>query len=159
MQRAPPGLTRINPLGLSGSGAERRIGVEIMKRLRKRPIAWMAIVGVLFAQLAMAAYGFDNTASHTSVVDAAIGAGVGAGGGHCAGPSSEPVPANVCEVHCTDGASSPPAPDLPPVSLTALPVDLVPFAASAREREHVGALPAPLPGAPPPTLRFCRLLI
>jgi hypothetical protein len=152
-------LTRINPLPLPASGRERRIGPEIMKRSLKNPVAWIAIVGVLFAQMAMAAYAFDGASVRVAPVEAASGSLVGGGGAHCAGIAPEPAPANMCEVHCTDGAALPSAPDLPPVLLTALPVHLVPFAASVADGEHACSRVAALPGAPPPTLRYCRLRI
>ena len=67
--------------------------------------------------------------------------------------------ANACEVHCNDGVTSPGEPDLPPVTLTALPVTTVALAQLAAADGIARTPLAPLPGAPPPTLRFCRLLI
>ena len=67
--------------------------------------------------------------------------------------------ANACEVHCTDGATSLVPPDWPQVTLAALPVPTLALAQLATV-DGVARTPlAPLPGAPPPTVRFCRLLI
>jgi hypothetical protein len=67
--------------------------------------------------------------------------------------------ANACEVHCTDGATSLVPPDWPQVTLSALPVSPLALAHLATIDGVVPAAFAPLPGAPPPTVRFCRLLI
>ena len=67
--------------------------------------------------------------------------------------------ANACEVHCTDGVTSLVPPDWPQVTLSALPVSTRASAHLATVDGVAPAIIAPLPWAPPPTLRFCRLLI
>jgi len=84
-----------------------------------------------------------------------------AGDGSCAGMAgtSESPQANVCEVHCNDGVTLPAQPDLPQVALVALPVPAIALAQLAPSAAAARTPYAALPGAPPPTLRFCRLLI
>lgn len=131
----------------------------MIKRLSiKRPVAWIALVGVLFAQMAMAAYAFDG-APERAEAGIAAAAPDGSGGSHCTGVAPEPAPANVCEVHCTDGVASPSGPVLPPVLLTALPCPVLAHSALDIDSQRAWAPDATLAGAPPPTLRYCRLLL
>ena len=67
--------------------------------------------------------------------------------------------ANACEVHCNDGVTLPTQPDLPPVALAALPVAAISLAQLAHSADVARTPYAALPGAPPLTLQFCRLLI
>lgn len=115
---------------------------------------------MLFSQLALAAYAC--AAPHLSAAaPIAYGPADGeAGQVPCAAmlsPADTPQ-ANACEVHCSDGMTSPGQPDWPQVTLAALPVPSLALEALA-ERSAARASCVPLPGAPPPTVRFCRLLI
>jgi hypothetical protein len=119
------------------------------------------MAAMLFGQFALAAY---VCPAQSPIVPAGSAHGAmhaDAGQVPCAGmPSSAETPeANACEVHCNDGVTSPGQPDLPPVTLAALPVT-TPALAQLVAADGVSRAPlAPLPGAPPPTLLFCRLLI
>ena len=79
----------------------------------------------------------------------------------CGAAAPDPAPPQTvaCEVHCTDGVTLPASPDLPPVVLTALPVPATPLPTFATVDGAARVLCAALPGAPPPSHRFCRLLI
>lgn len=130
-----------------------------MSKSFRRFIARCLVGGVVFAQMATAAYAFDGVPGRAASALASSSAPVNVATGHCAGLASDTTPANVCEVHCTDSVAAPSAPDLPPVSLIALPVDVVPFTALADRVERMRTPLGALSGAPPPTLRFSRLLI
>ena len=67
--------------------------------------------------------------------------------------------ANACEVHCSDSVTLPAQPELPQVALVALPVPAIALAQLASSGDAARTPYAALPGAPPLTLRFCRLLI
>jgi hypothetical protein len=133
----------------------------MMNRSIRRLAGRIAIGGVLFAQMAMVAYAVPVPPDRAAVVAAASGSAPDLARGHCAGMPSSPAsaPPNVCEVHCTDGAVLPAPPDLPPVVLTALPVELLLFTPFDNSRDRGRILFAALAGAPPPSLEFCRLLI
>ena len=79
----------------------------------------------------------------------------------CSGMAPEPAaPQTVaCEVHCTDGVTLPASPDLPPVVLTVLPLPVLPLDALAAGDVAARTPYVALPGAPPLTLQFCRLLL
>ena len=62
-------------------------------------------------------------------------------------------------VVATVAAIAAPSADLPPAALTALPVTVMAFAAAAAIPSDAHARPAAFPGASPPLLQFCRLLI
>ena len=68
--------------------------------------------------------------------------------------------ANACEVHCTDGVTLPAQPDLPQVVAGGAAGRRRSRSRSSRRSAEAARTPdAALPGAPPPTLQFCRLLI
>lgn len=131
----------------------------MMNRVLRRLVARIAIAGVLFAQMAMAAYALPPPGAGAAAV--APGAPVDAARAHCDGMPATPAsaPANVCEVHCTDGAVLPVAPDLPPVVLDALPAAPLALGALGCSNDRGQTFLAALAGAPPPSLEFCRLLI
>ena len=123
--------------------------------------AHCAIVAMLFGQVALTAYACAavQPMMPISVVHAAMDSE--AGQVPCASmlsPGDAPQ-ANACEVHCNDGVTSLVQPDWPTVTLTALPVLTLALAQLATVEGAARVPLAPLPGAPPPTLRFCRLLI
>ena len=122
------------------------------------------MLAMLFGQFALAAYAVRGAAAgraasrwRTRCRDAGD-----AGQVPCAAmlsPADAPQ-ANACEVHCTDGVTSLDASRIwPPVTLAALPVPTLALAQLADATGPPDAPSAPLPGAPPPTVRFCRLLI
>ena len=127
----------------------------------RRIVAQFAILAMVFSQFAMTAYA---CAVLGPVAPVAMATGVpngGTGEHPCAGMDVAPATsqANACEVHCTDGVTLPASPDLPPVVLTALPLPAMPVASLAAAEIAARTPFAALPGAPPLTLRFCRLLI
>ena len=120
--------------------------------------AHCAMVAMLFGQLALAAYA---CAAAQPVTMAHVAMEAEAGQVPCAAMASTPdaPQANACEVHCNDGVTSPGQPDWPQVSLALLPVPALALAQLATVDGVARTPPAPLSGAPPPTLQFCRLLI
>ena len=123
--------------------------------------AHCAMVAMLCGQFALAAYA---CAAPTPVMPITMAqAAMDAEAGHvpCAvmlSPAHTPQ-ANACEVHCNDGVTSPGEPDWPPVTLAPLPVPNLALAQLATVDGVARARSSPVPGAPPPALRFCRLLI
>ena len=116
---------------------------------------------MLFGQFALVAYACPvmSPAAPIAMVDVAMH--LGAGENPCAGMDGTPeaLLGNACEVHCSDSVPSPAQPELPQVVLVALPVPDIALAQLAFS-ENVARTPyAALPGAPPLTLKFCRLLI
>jgi xanthosine utilization system XapX-like protein len=124
-----------------------------MTRMHRRVIAWIGIVGLAVGQIAVAAQGCglsERQATLSATTD------------HCGNAlHGDAVPANhsnACEVHCTSGAPSVAAPDLPPVALNSLPVPTMPVAIAVDEREWDRAVLAASSAGPPPLLQYCRLL-
>ncbi len=138
----------------------RNICLHPVNRTRRRCVAWLGILGIAFAQLAVSA--------HACVIGAKTAENVAAAAlampqrAHC-GEVGEARPlapqANACEVQCTEGAPSAATPDLPPVVLTSLPVSVAPVAMLASMRDWGRAVLAANSAAPPLALQFCRLLI
>jgi len=119
------------------------------------------MVAMLFGQFALAAYAC--AAPRPVVPMPSVHVAIHAGGEQipCAAmlsPADAPQ-ANACEVHCSDGMTSPGEPAWPPVALAPLPVPTLALAELATVHGAARTPLAPLPGAPPPTVRFCRLLI
>jgi hypothetical protein len=131
----------------------------MIKRSTRRAVAWIGILGIALAQLALTAH----ACTLGTVAPFHAGGATIAAPGHAALPcghdAGQPAGANLCELHCSDGATATPSADLPPVALTALPVSVVAFAAAAAAPSDAHARPAAFPGASPPLLQFCRLLI
>lgn len=116
---------------------------------------------MLFGQFALAAYACAAPRPVTPAVMAHAMMDAEAGQAPCAAmlsPADTPQ-ANACEVHCNDGVTSPGQPDWPQVTLAPLPVPTLALAKLATVDGAARSSCAPLPGAPPPTVRFCRLLI
>lgn len=133
----------------------------MISRSTRRLVARLAIVAIVFGQLAMTAYACPVQTAATpfaSVHDAMHPDAVGTA---CGGMDAAPADAqgNACEVHCTNAIAADVHSDLPPVALVAIPVDVPVLAALGAPDGAAHAALAPLPGAPPVTLRFCRLLI
>jgi len=127
----------------------------------RRVVALVAAFGIVFAQLAVTAYACPVQGSALLPATARSAPVADAADHPCGGMATEPAaPQTVaCEVHCTDGATLPAPPDLPPVALTVLPLPPMPLVAFAAGDVAARTPYVALPGAPPLTLQFCRLLI
>jgi hypothetical protein len=129
-----------------------------MTRRPRRFAAWLGILGIAFAQVAVTAHACLTGAAVQATAATAVAMAHEA---HCAGARADapiaPV-ANSCEVQCTDGAPSGPVVDLPPVVLAGLPVAPAPvgpvIALQASDRTSLEATSA----RPPPQLQFLRFL-
>jgi hypothetical protein len=130
-----------------------------MTRKPRRFAAWLGILGIAFAQVAVTAQAcLTGAALHASAAKAVAMAHEG----HCDGGSPGAVPmapnTNACEVQCTDGAPTGAAPDLPPVMLTVLPAASGPIdftlPLQTWDRMSLEATRA----QPPPQLQFVRFL-
>jgi hypothetical protein len=131
-----------------------------MTRSNRRLVAWLGILGIAFAQLAVTAHACvtRTMAMETFVAEAHALAHEG----HCMGqqPGAAFTPhGNACEVQCTDGARSAGTPDLPPVAPVPLMVALAPVATIAKTGVRDSSVLAANSAAPPLALQFCRLLI
>ena len=128
---------------------------------RRRLVAWLGILGIAFAQLAVTAHAC-MARSPTPQLQAGVEAAL-AHQGHCAGASDSAPPVaphdNACEVQCSDGAPPAAAPAIPIVALAALSAPVVPVAAFVDAREWRRSTLAANSTAPPLPLQFCRLLI
>jgi len=139
----------------------------MITRSTRRAVAWIGILGIALAQLALTAHACSPGAA--PALDPRGAALVEEAPAHVAVPNDarlpcghetgQPAGANLCQLHCSDAAPAAPSADLPPVALNALPVTVVPFAAIAAIPSDALARPAAFPGASPPLLQFCRLLI
>jgi len=116
---------------------------------------------MVFSQIAVTAYACPvlGPAAPVAMPHAAMSAD--AGETPCAGMDGTPPSpkANACEVHCNDGVTLPAQADLPQIALAALPAPAIALAKLAMADEVARTPLAALPGAPPLTLQFCRLLI
>jgi len=130
-----------------------------MTRSHRRLVAWIGILGIAFAHVAVTA---QACVLRASVDRAPAMATLPSHADHCVGADHGTVPAtpqgNACEVQCTDGALSVAAPDLPPVALAALPSPpAMPVVAIDARAWDLSVLAATSAG-PPPLLQYCRLL-
>jgi len=134
-----------------------------MIRRHRHFSAWLGILGIAFAQVAVTAHACMTGAPVQASAARAVAM---ATEGHCAGAhgatAADVVPvapiANACEVQCTDGTLSAVAPDVPPVTLAILPVPPAPVTVIVDVREWDRSVLAATSAAPPPLLQFCRLL-
>jgi len=132
-----------------------------MNRTLRRLVSRIAIAVLAFSQLVtiVHACGTGPTAGSGHLA-AAIAAGPGANDLCGVGKAGKPVgpPANLCPTHCQDGAIPAVAPDLPLVALEPMPVAVaLPELLERAGAEYLAHVSAP-GGAPPPTLRYCRIL-
>jgi hypothetical protein len=130
-----------------------------MKRTHRRYVAWLGILGIAFAQLAVTAHAC--MISVTTADRVATMAPARLHHDHCNGSHGAPPlapQANACELQCSDATLATPASDLPPVVLSSLPLPSAPIGLTVA-RFHGGSFLAANSGAPPPALEFCRLLI
>ncbi|MEO8304940.1 MAG: hypothetical protein ABI724_12545 [Betaproteobacteria bacterium] len=127
----------------------------------RRFVALVAIAVIAFGQFATTAFACLALPAPPPAVLAQGATSTDAGDLPCADGHPAPVSAqgNRCEVHCTDGITVPSQSDLPPVVLHALPVLAVPLAALGALAGPAPESIAPVSGAPPLALQFCRLLI
>ena len=138
----------------------RNIRHPIMKRTHRRYVAWLGILGIAFAQLAVSAHAC--MISITTADRVATMAHAAHHHGHCSGVNGAAPLAplgNACELQCSDGALATAAPDLPPVVLSSLPLPSAPVVLPVATRSHGRSFLAANSAAPPPALEFCRLLI
>lgn len=130
-----------------------------MNRTHRRFVAWLGILGIAFAQLAVTA--------HACTIRVQVPASVAAVPAtphhrHCSGQhASAPLApqGNACELQCSEAAPTSAMPDLPPVALSALTVAIAPAASPGATRAYGRSLLAANSAAPPLSLQFCRLLI
>lgn len=119
-----------------------------------------AMLAMLFAQFAVVAYACPVQSQGVPAAMPHVANYAGAGESPCAAAGTPESPqANACEVHCNDGVTLPTQPHLPPVAWAVLPVAAIGLAQLAHSADVTRTPYAALPGAPPPTLRYCRLLI
>lgn len=127
----------------------------------RRLVARLAIIAMVFGQFALIAHACPVQGSAALPVTTHSLSADAVALHPCSDIATAPArtQTNACKAHCTDSVTLPASPDLPQLAPMALPVPtfaLAPFALAA------GAARAPfaaLQGAPPLTLRFCRLLI
>jgi hypothetical protein len=133
----------------------------MQKRLFRHLGALGAMLAMLFGQFAVVAYACPVQSPAAPIVMADVAVHVGGGEYPCGGPDGAvgSLLGNACEVHCSDSVPPPAQPDLPQVSLVALPVPAIALAQLAFSGDAARTPHAALPGAPPLNLRFCRLLI
>jgi hypothetical protein len=130
-----------------------------MTRPHRRLVAWIGILGVAFAHVAVTAQACVLRAS-ADPAPARVAPAQHAD--HCGGADQGAVPGtpqgNACEVQCTDGALSAAAPDLPPVTLESLPLPPAPLVVAVDARAWDLSVLAATSAGPPPLLQYCRLL-
>ena len=145
--------------GLSEGRAARRIGRSMITRSTRRAVAWIGILGIALAQLALTAHAARSgprrrsmPAARRSLRRATL---------RCLAATTRDSPPGRISANCIAATPRPatPSADLLLVALTALPVTVVEFAAAAAAPSDAHSRPAAFPGASPPLLQFCRLLI
>jgi hypothetical protein len=150
-----PGLTSINSTGVQ-SQYHGRDDFQFRRRL----VARLAIVAIVFGQLAMTAYACPCRPQPRHSRRCTMRCLRTPSGG-MRGMDAAPADAqgNACEVHCTNAIAADVHSDLPPVALVAIPVDVPALAALGASAGALQAALARPRGAPPVSSRFCRLLI
>ena len=133
------------------------MGSKLVRRLG----AHGAMLAMLFAQFAIVAYACPVQSADVLVAPPHVAVHMDTDGNPCPGMAGSPESplANACEVHCNDGVTLPAQLELPQVVLAALPVPGIAVAQLAISEQAARTPHAALPGAPPLTLQFCRLLI
>ena len=136
-----------------------------MKQSSRRRVAWFCLLGLTFAQLAVASHVRASEVSRHAQRAAVPGTAhqLPSTTDHCttAKPRLKPAFSNLCEAHCSDGASRLPVLDQPMgTTAAALPVRVGGIVASApAERTRSHDEQTALSRAPPLVLQFCRFLI
>lgn len=133
----------------------------MQNRLVRHLGALWAMLAMLVGQFAMVAYACPVQSPTAPMAMVDVRTHVGAAEYPCGGMdgAGESLLGNACEVHCSDSVPPPAQPELPQVALVALPVPAIALAQLASSGDVARTPYAALPGAPPLTLRFCRLLI
>jgi len=130
-----------------------------MNRSHRRLVATLGVLGIAFAQIAVTA--------HACMLRSDAGAAPALAATtphheHCAAALQGGEPAtpqgNACEVQCTDGALSAPAPDMPTAALVPSLVPVAPLPLPVDAREWDRSVLAAASAGPPPLLQYCRLL-
>lgn len=131
--------------------------MKLSRRIRSLT-ALLAVIGVFFAQIAVAAYACPGA---QAMMLAAIGTEREANMPCCEGGVAEALPA-LCSIHCQQGDQSldkPAPPDVPAIQWTAIPpgalVPHVPAAGPPGEQRSLLARAT----APPVALRNCCLRV
>jgi len=134
-----------------------------MKQSSRRRVAWFCLLGLTFAQLAVASHVRASEVSKHTQRAAVPGTAhqLPTTTDHCTTARLKPAFSNLCEAHCSDAASRLPVQDLPMgTTAAALPVRVSAIVASApAERTRGHDEQTPLSRAPPLVLQFCRFLI
>ena len=127
-----------------------------MSRRHRRFIAWIGLLGIVFAQMAVTAHA---CMLQPRTIDPAAAEGL-PHQRHCSGVDQPAAPApqgNACELQCSDVAPSAAAPDLPPMGLASSPITVAPVTPPTVTRMLGRSFLAADIAAPPLSL-FCRLL-
>jgi hypothetical protein len=130
-----------------------------MTRSHRRLVAWIGILGIAFAHIAVAA---QACVIRGDVLRDRAAVAVPSHADHCAGAyhGAAPVapPGNACEVQCTDGTPFAAVPDLAPVAHMSLPFLPLAPPTSVDVRAWDRSVLAAAGAGPPPLLLCCRLL-
>jgi hypothetical protein len=144
------------------AGGRSNIARNIMNRSTRRIVAWLGILGIALAQFVAAAHacqlGTGSGFEHFALTSSGAAADVP---GHCHDHAAGPVKpaANLCEVHCSDGATPATATDLPPMALVPMIAPALPLAALEAAAAPCTLPPAPHASGPPIVLRYAHFLI
>jgi hypothetical protein len=133
-----------------------------MKQSSRRRVAWFCLLGLTFAQLAVASHVRASEVSRHAQSAAISGTAhqLPSTTDHCT-TRLKPAFSNLCEAHCSDGASRLPVLALPMgTTAAALPVRVSGIVASPpAEKTRGHDEQTALSRAPPLVLQFCRFLI
>ncbi len=127
-----------------------------MSKRQRRLVAWLGLLGIVFAQIAVSAHACMLRAE---APDAAAATAL-LHHGHCGGEQKGAPLApqgNACELQCSEAAHNAAAPDFPPMDVAAAPIVVAPAALPAAARPLGRSFLAADIAAPPLSL-FCRLL-
>lgn len=130
--------------------------MAMMKRRARRYFAFVAMLGLLFAQLSLTAYACPKQGGDIAAPTSAVPVMT-----DCADLAATQPDANLCEVHCQDGVKSTPttASDVPPALVS--PILLASSAATLQGivAHRSNAVRDATAAGPPLPIRFCRFLI
>jgi len=129
--------------------------MPLMKRRARRWSAFVAILGLLFAQFSLTAFACPKQAGSAWTASQSAQSS-------CAEQLTVAPPAgNLCEVHCLDGVSSPPpsANDAPAADFTVFPLPAAFPTVIAMPDVWQRTARDSMATAPPLPIRFCRFLI
>ena len=128
----------------------------MMKRRARRYFAFVAMLGLLFAQLSLTAYACPKQGGDIAAPIALVSTM-----SDCADLAGAQPDANLCEVHCLDGVKSAPATtiDVPPALASPILVASTFATTQSIVAHRSNATRDALAAAPPLPIRFCRFLI